>query len=192
MHTFLLTFWTLFFLTTFVWRTHTNFRRYGHNPLVLQNDDTPYGYISRAFKGVIVLLFLITLQPLVIPISWQQVFTPTPITTVSGIALMVLSLLLVVVAQVHLGKSWRIGIDTHTRTDLVTSGIYQHSRNPIFLGMRVALLGFFLITPTFPVLIPLLLGEILMQIQVRLEEEHLTRLHGHTYQAYQQHTRRWI
>lgn len=192
MPTFLLTFWTLFFLTTFVWRTYVNFKRYGLNPLVLQNDDTAYGYISKSFKMVIVLLFGITLQPLLFPISWQQVFTPGPVTTVTGITLMVLSLLLVLIAQMHLGKSWRIGIDTSTKTDLITSGIYRHSRNPIFLGMRVALLGFFLATLTFPVLITLLMGEILMQMQVRLEEEHLSRLHGKTYHTYQQHTRRWI
>lgn len=192
MHTFLLIFWMLFFLTTFVWRTYVNYRRYGQNPLVLQTDDSPYGYISKAFKGVILLIFLITLQPLTVPLHWQEVFAPGRWSGITGVALMVLSLILVLMAQVHLGKSWRIGIDTQVKTDLVTSGIYRHSRNPIFLGMRIALLGFFLATPTFPVFITLLLGEILMQIQVRLEEEHLTRVHGKIYQTYQQHTRRWI
>ena len=35
-------------------------------------------------------------------------------------------------------------------------------------------------------------GELLIQIQVRLEEEFLTRTHGESYLAYQKQVRRWI
>jgi protein-S-isoprenylcysteine O-methyltransferase Ste14 len=38
----------------------------------------------------------------------------------------------------------------------------------------------------------LVLGEALMQIQVRLEEEYLRRTHGEEYQKYCQRTRRWL
>jgi protein-S-isoprenylcysteine O-methyltransferase Ste14 len=36
------------------------------------------------------------------------------------------------------------------------------------------------------------LKDVLMQIQVRLEEEHLTRVHSPAYQAYRLRTRRWL
>ena len=44
----------------------------------------------------------------------------------------------------QMGKSWRIGIDTENKTDLVEKGLFTVSRNPIFFGMRMALFGFFL------------------------------------------------
>ncbi|GGJ47313.1 methyltransferase family protein [Deinococcus roseus] len=193
MHIFLFTFWMLFFLGTFVWRVYVNHRRYGENPLVLQKDDSTYGFVSSAFKAVILLVFLINLVLLVFPgsASAASLFPSNLPLSILGVVLMLSSLMLVLIAQVHLGKSWRIGIDTQVSTELVTEGIYHRSRNPIFLGMRVALLGFFLCLPTYPVLIAVIFGELLMQIQVRLEEEHLGRLHGPTYQQYRQLTPRW-
>jgi protein-S-isoprenylcysteine O-methyltransferase Ste14 len=38
----------------------------------------------------------------------------------------------------------------------------------------------------------LVLGYILIQIQIRLEEEFLTKEHGHNYEAYKQKVRRLI
>jgi protein-S-isoprenylcysteine O-methyltransferase Ste14 len=45
-----------------------------------------------------------------------------------------------------MGDSWRIGVGPGARTDLITSGLFRGSRNPIFL-MRVTLAGVFLVTP---------------------------------------------
>jgi protein-S-isoprenylcysteine O-methyltransferase Ste14 len=38
----------------------------------------------------------------------------------------------------------------------------------------------------------LVAGELLMQIQVRLEEAHLAALHGDDYSAYYSRVRRWL
>ena len=54
------------------------------------------------------------------------------------------------------------------------------------------LLGVFLIIPNAVTLIILITGELLIQIQVRLEEEFLTRAHGQAYLAYQKQVRRWV
>lgn len=72
------------------------------------------------------------------------------------------------------------------------SGLFALSRNPIFLGMRLALLGLFLVLPTGATLVILLVGEALMQVQVRLEEAHLTEALGAQYEAYRGATRRWL
>ena len=85
-----------------------------------------------------------------------------------------------------------LGIDVEHRTELVRSGVFKISRNPIFVGMIVTLLGLFLISPNVVTLTTLLLGVILMGIQVRLEEEYLTRLHGDKYIEYRRNVRRWI
>jgi protein-S-isoprenylcysteine O-methyltransferase Ste14 len=111
---------------------------------------------------------------------------------VVGWVLLFAALAWLLAAQVQMGASWRIGIDSQHRTALVQGGLFAISRNPIFLAMRVTLLGLFLVLPSAATLSLLVAGEILMQVQVRLEEEHLASLHGAEYAAYCQRVRRWL
>jgi protein-S-isoprenylcysteine O-methyltransferase Ste14 len=76
----------------------------------------------------------------------------------SGVALLLLSLIWTVIAQAQMGESWRIGIDEEHRTPLVTSGIFGWSRNPIFVGMKITLLGLFLIIPNALTLLAFVTG----------------------------------
>lgn len=48
------------------------------------------------------------------------------------------------------GSSWRIGVDPDERTELVTDGIFRFSRNPIYVFMVVAWLGFGLLSRPRP------------------------------------------
>jgi protein-S-isoprenylcysteine O-methyltransferase Ste14 len=50
--------------------------------------------------------------------------------------------------QTGMGASWRIGVDPAERTDLVTSGVFAHVRNPIFTAMVTAQAGVVLMVPT--------------------------------------------
>jgi protein-S-isoprenylcysteine O-methyltransferase Ste14 len=52
--------------------------------------------------------------------------------------------------------------------------------------------GFFLTLPNAVTLLALVLGDVLMQIQVRLEEEFLRNSHGEDYEEYCRKVRRWI
>jgi protein-S-isoprenylcysteine O-methyltransferase Ste14 len=91
-----------------------------------------------------------------------------------------------------MGKAWRIGIDRKNITELVTDGIFRRSRNPIFLGMRINALGLFLAIPNILTLAMLVLGDVLLQIHVRYEEQHLLEFHGEAFTAYCQKVRRWL
>jgi protein-S-isoprenylcysteine O-methyltransferase Ste14 len=108
------------------------------------------------------------------------------------VALLLTSLAWTVVAQAQMGESWRIGIDEGHRTPLVRKGVFGLSRNPIFLGMMLTLLGLFLVTPNAVTLLVLCLGVVLIQIQVRLEEEFLSGAHGEDYAGYRRDVRRWL
>lgn len=95
-------------------------------------------------------------------------------------------------AQAEMGESWRIGLDQEHRTPLVRAGVFRLSRNPIFLGMMLTLLGLFLVIPNALTLLAFVMGVVLIQIQVRLEEEFLTKTHGVEYEQYKRQVRRWI
>ncbi len=58
--------------------------------------------------------------------------------------------------------------------------------------MQVVLIGLLLVIPNAVTLVTCVLGIVLMQIQVRLEEEHLEQLHGDDYEAYRKQVRRWF
>ncbi|TCG10071.1 hypothetical protein BZM27_01055 [Paraburkholderia steynii] len=109
-----------------------------------------------------------------------------------GVACMVVALIWVICAQATMGTAWRMGVDTRTRTELITTGPFALSRNPIYLGIRATILGQLLVVGTWPVLMIWVMSELLVQIQVRFEEEHMFRLHAQRYADYCSRVRRWI
>lgn len=90
-----------------------------------------------------------------------------------------------VVAQNTMGSSWRIGVDSAEKTELVTSGVFSRTRNPIFTAMIAAQAGTALMAPTWLALVGVLLLTAGIELQVRLvEEPYLTRVHGNSYRTY--------
>ncbi len=193
---FLVIYILLFFAVAFFWRSFQVWRRTGVNPYKLGSSDSAHDLIGRLFRWTnlaIVLLIGIyassdRLYQALIPIPWLIY----PTLQVTGLALLLVALVWVLIAQPQMGDSWRIGIDTEVKTALVQQGLYRFSRNPIFLGMQVMLLGLLLVLPNAISLTLCVLGMVLIHIQVRLEEAHLTQLHGEAYRTYQQQVRRWL
>lgn len=109
-----------------------------------------------------------------------------------GVALLLVSLVWTVLAQAQMGESWRIGIDEEHHTPLVQRGVFGVSRNPIFLGMMLTVLGLFIVIPNAFTLLVLVMGVVLIQLQVRLEEEFLAETHGDEYAEYRMRVRRWV
>ena len=182
--------------TAFFWRSFLVWKRTGIIPYRLGISDRVHdligGVLQLAVGGTIFVVMIYAgfrgLYPYLTPIPWLEL----PTLQITGLALLAVSLIWIVIAQAQMGNSWRVGIDTSHKTELVQTGLYKLSRNPIFLGMRVNLLGFFLILPNAFSLAIWVLGDVAIQIQVRLEEEHLSKLHGERYLSYRQRTRRWI
>ena len=171
-------------------------KRIGKNPLVLPKDDSAYGLIGLYFKLIMIVLFVYVLLFAFVP-ALYDIFLPikqleTSTIKYIGLGLLGFALIWTIIAQGHMKNSWRIGIDTETKTELITTGLFGLSRNPIFLGMTIGLGGLFLTTPNALTIIFLILGYVLIQIQIRLEEEFLTNQHGQNYLTYKQKVRRLI
>ncbi|MEQ9187730.1 MAG: isoprenylcysteine carboxylmethyltransferase family protein [Cryomorphaceae bacterium] len=109
-----------------------------------------------------------------------------------GFALAFISFVWIIIAQNQMSNSWRIGINYEEKTELKKTGLFRVSRNPIFLGVIVSYIGTFLIIPNALSFAIMLLTFVILQIQVRLEEEYLKKTHGNTYVEYMNAVRRWI
>jgi protein-S-isoprenylcysteine O-methyltransferase Ste14 len=110
----------------------------------------------------------------------------------SGMALVLISWIWILIAQVQMGLSWRVGIDQNNKTELVKHGLFSLSRNPIFLGMKISVVGIFLMLPNVLTLVSLILSWVVIDIQVRLEEEFLAATHGIKYKRFKDTVPRWL
>ena len=99
--------------------------------------------------------------------------------------------IITVVAQGQMGRSWRIGIDDRP-TDLIADGLFAWSRNPIFSGMILTLVGAVLIAPAVWSTLFASATVLLMALQTRYEEKHLMELHGERYLAYARRVGRFL
>ena len=109
-----------------------------------------------------------------------------------GWGFLILSIIVVWISQTQMANSWRIGIDEKNKTELVTSGMFSISRNPIFLGIMIANIGLFLVIPNAFTLVIILLSTTSINTQIRLEEAFLKREFGNEYKEYAKKVRRWI
>jgi protein-S-isoprenylcysteine O-methyltransferase Ste14 len=66
----------------------------------------------------------------------------------AGVVLYGLGLAGTLVAQVAMGRSWRIGVDDSETTELVITGPFALVRNPIFSATLLAFLGLTLMVPS--------------------------------------------
>lgn len=185
-----------FFLIAFVGRSYLVWKRTGINPYVVGKTNRPIDFVEGYYPVPTLVILATTLTYSFLPqfyqyaspIVWLDVFG----VKVAGLVLMGFALVWTATAQMQMGKSWRIGIDAENKTELVEKGLFSVSRNPIFMGMRLALWGFFLTLPSAVSLAAVLLADLLMQIQVRLEEEFLRGEHGEKYTEFCERVRRWI
>jgi protein-S-isoprenylcysteine O-methyltransferase Ste14 len=193
---FLVVWLVVYFAVAFVLPSYRVWKRTGVNPVTFGGTDNAHDYIGKLFKivmaGLALVVFVFAFAPKIYTFLLPVVWLENQIIQFAGIALLLISLGWTVSAQIQMGNSWRIGIDEEKQTALVQAGLFRFSCNPIFLGMIISLLRFFLTIPNTLTVLLLVLGFILIQIQVRLEEEFLFGLHGEKYNEYRRSVRRWL
>lgn len=193
---FLPAYFIFYFAIAFVVKSIIVSRRIGKSAFVIPKDDSAYGLIGFYFKMTLIIMFIYVLMFAVAPGIYHW-FLPVNqlnsfVIKYIGTGLLIIAFIWTVVAQKDMKNSWRIGIDSTTKTELITTGLFRFSRNPIFFGMILSLIGLFLTTPNAATLLFLIVGTILIQIQIRLEEEFLVTQHSKKYLEYKQKVRRLI
>ena len=194
--TFLLLYFLVFFGIAVIWRSCVVTKETGLNVFKLHKKIGPESVTNMYFK----FLPLVSILVFVIAALFPELYSLIgPIELLShdfvkwvGMGLMVVALFWVILAQSHMGASWRVGIDHETKTAFVRKGLFKYSRNPIFVGVIFISFGYFLVLPN-PITFTILALDIaLIQIQVALEEEYLPQQHGQDYIHYFQQVRRWL
>jgi len=193
---FLFIFFIVYFFLVFFLRSYLLWKKTGVNPLTFNKGDDAHGYNGKVFGFISVLELVVVSIHAFVP-SWQDHLLPfwylqNDTLELIGWILLILSLIVVWIAQSHMRDSWRIGIDEVNKTELITSGFFSLSRNPIFLGIMIANGGLFLALPNAFTLLIVSLSTISINTQIRLEEEFLSKEFGAQYLAYQQRVNRWF
>lgn len=109
-----------------------------------------------------------------------------------GLIIASLGIFFFISGMLTMRDSWRAGIPTDDKTNLVTTGIYRFSRNPAFLGFDLLYIGIFLAYPNIIHFVVLSLTIILFDLQIRQEEKYLEIAFGDEYRQYVNHVRRYL
>ncbi len=140
---------------------------------------------------VLVLFLLIAMAALT---AWFPVGPSTSGSLrVAGIAITVLALVLIA-STGRLFSRRRTNIHTFKDPNvLVTEGAFRFSRNPIYLGFAILLLGAALATGTASALfLPSVFVVIANRWYIPFEEARMEEAFGEEYIAYKKTTRRWL
>ena len=113
--------------------------------------------------------------------------------SVAGWLLIAVGVALAIIATAGFRRA-RTGIIPFSEsTSLVTSGLYRHTRNPMYLGMALVLAGVAVKLGSLSAWIPLPLFMAVIQRQfIRNEETFLSGIYGEEYLEYKRRVRRWI
>lgn len=172
-------------------------KKYGSDPRVVKKDDEIM-YILEYYRDIIfwstifcvvIFSFFPGYYKYLLPIPYMEI----NLFKVIGSVILIASLIFTRVAQIQLKSSYRIGFDREiAEAELVTTGIYSKSRNPIALGLLLVTIGYFLAIPNMITFCLVIITHLILIIRIRLEEEHMEKLHGETYADYKQKTPRWF
>jgi protein-S-isoprenylcysteine O-methyltransferase Ste14 len=112
---------------------------------------------------------------------------------VAGIAVAATGIVLTVWAQLQMGDSWRIGVDTSETTPLVDAGVFGLVRNPIYTAMLIFESGIALLAVNLVTIAGCLLVFAALELQVRrVEEPYLLTKHDAAYREYTSRVGRFV
>ena len=193
---YLFTFYCVFLVALFIVPSYVTYKRTGINPFKFSKEETAINYVGKAYKIISVIAFITIALNAFLPSAMQYLvsieYLKSDIVVWVGLGLLHLSFIIIFIAQRNMANEWRIGIDTKNKVNLITKGMFGISRNPIFLGVLIVFVGMFLIIPNAVTLVILISGFIVIQVQVRLEEEFLIKQLGDEYKDYMKKVKRWL
>lgn len=111
----------------------------------------------------------------------------------AGMVIAILGDVIFVISVLTMRDSWRAGVSETDKTEIVTDGIYQISRNPAFLGFDLVYMGMLLIFFNWILLVISAFAMLMFHLQiVNVEEEFLSTAFGDEYLTYKKRVNRYL
>jgi len=145
-----------------------------------------------AWWGYEVVAFAWPLRHQLAPGALGTVLFEHPAARVIGAVTMLAGFLVWLAAMRAMGSAWRLGIDRDMPGTLVMRGIFGWTRNPIYSGFVLLMIGGFLMQGRLILLLLASLVIPVLHLQVRREERFLAQAYGEAYRAYCSRVGRYI
>lgn len=112
---------------------------------------------------------------------------------IAGAVLSAAGTALFITSVLTMRDSWRAGVSKTDKTELITGGIYQISRNPAFLGFDLLYIGILLMFFNWALCVVSVFAILMYHLQiVNVEEEYLLAAFGNEYLQYKKKVCRYI
>lgn len=136
--------------------------------------------ISVLITEVISIFFL----PVRVDAEWVRI---------AGILFALSGTVVFICSVITMKDNWRAGVSETDKTELVTGGIYQISRNPAFLGFDLVYLGILCMFFNWLLFIISIFAVVMFHLQIsNVEEDFLTMAFGDDYIKYKSKVCRYL
>jgi|GEM_PF-1270522 len=126
------------------------------------------------------------------PQSIDLFFQFNLIIKIFGAIIGLIGLFLLARGYYSLGHFWKIGIDQKFKAELITSGIFKYTRNPIYSFFNLFALSFFCLSGRLIYLIIFIILVINFHWEILREEKFLRGVFGEKYEEYFRKTPRYL
>jgi protein-S-isoprenylcysteine O-methyltransferase Ste14 len=158
---------------------------------MLDDNGFQMSHSTKVLPPVYFLVAVVTMTGLHFLAPFRTILHP-PL-TYPGTLLIIIGFSVVIWAATAFGRFGTPIKPFEESTHLVTGGMYRATRNPMYLGMVVILLGIAVLFGTISPLIPIPFFVWLIQTNfIRHEEAALERTFGVEYMEYKRSVRRWL
>lgn len=185
----LLLFYVIVFMLYIVTKSIVFYKKYKINPFSFMVDK----WRDRIYWWSI--FFILIIYGVLLVLNYFRMFgsiTNNIILDILGFIMLLTGFLILIVAHAQMGKSWRMGIDRKIKTRLVQTGVFEHSRNPVYLGLIIQSFGLFLLIPNLTTLVLLILLIFSLNKIIKAEEKFLEKQFGGIYLDYKKKVRRFV
>lgn len=109
-----------------------------------------------------------------------------------GIMLGVIGNAILTISIITMKDSWRAGLAEDDKTEIITTGIYQISRNPAFFGFNLVYISILILFFNPVLLFFTIFAMVMLHIQILQEERYLSIVFGKVYLDYKSHVYRYL
>ncbi len=152
------------------------------------------GWLGGNWYQILLLVgFLLTLNPFglarVDPLAFY-IFRPGTAVQIPAAVLSLTGLAVAILARRTLAGNWSREVAIKEGHELITNGLYQYIRNPIYFGILLMALGTTLSIATLSAVVGFLLILLTVVFKLRAEENILAEHFSEAYLSYRKHT--WV